>query len=121
MRKEHLVSSYTGASPHPSGWGLFAFIGACGASQGDKATLPNPAPRASSSHEAVPFLTPIVTTVPTSEDLCNCLSSDTDIYLSLTVVTDSRIPIREDAVTANASVGRHQTLLFVANDLLVPP
>jgi hypothetical protein len=50
------------------------------------------------------FLTPSATPVPTSEGLCNCLSSDTDIFLSLTVATDSRIPIREDAVTANAIV-----------------
>lgn len=89
--------------------------------RGGEATLLNPASHASSSHEAVPFLTPSATPVPTSGDLCNCLSSDTDTFLSLTVATDSRIPIQEDAVTANASVGRHQTLLFVANDLLVPP
>ena len=89
--------------------------------RGGEATLLNPASHASSSHEAVPFLTPSITTVPTSGDSCNCLSSDTDIYLSLTVSTDSRIPIREDAVIANASVGRPQTLLFVAEDLRVPP
>ena len=29
--------------------------------------------------------------------------------------------MREDPVAPNASVGRHQTLLFVANDLRVPP
>jgi hypothetical protein len=67
------------------------------------------------------FLTPSATPVPTSEGLCNCLSSDTDIFLSLTVATDSRIPIREDAVTANATVCHPQTLLFVADDLRVPP
>ena len=31
-----------------------------------------------SNYEGVLFLSPIVTTIPTSEGLCNCLSSDTD-------------------------------------------